>query len=88
MAYVLGMALSYTLAGIAAGLTGNLISNSLQNPWVLSASAVVFVLLAFSMFGFYELKLSNAIESHILNASSRLKGGQFIGVLLWALYLR
>ena len=82
LAYVLGMALSYTLAGIAAGLTGNLISNSLQNPWVLSASAVVFVLLAFSMFGFYELKLPHAIESRILNASSRLKGGQFVGVFI------
>ena len=82
LAYVLGMALSYTLAGIAAGLTGNLISNSLQNPWVLSASAVVFVLLALSMFGFYELKLPNAIESRILNASSRLKGGQFVGVFI------
>lgn len=82
LAYVLGMALSYTLAGIAAGLTGNLISNSLQNAWVLSASAVVFVLLAFSMFGFYELKLPNAIESRILNASSRLKGGQFVGVFI------
>ena len=82
VAYVLGMALSYTTAGIAAGLTGNLISNSLQNAWVLSASAVVFVLLALSMFGFYELKLPNAIESRILNASSRLKGGQFIGVFI------
>ena len=82
LAYVLGMALSYTLAGIAAGLTGNLISNSLQNPWVLSASAVVFVLLAFSMFGFYELKLPHAIEDRILNASSRLKGGQFVGVFI------
>ena len=82
VAYVLGMALSYTLAGIAAGLTGNLISNSLQNPWVLSASAVVFVLLAFSMFGFYELKLPSAIESRILNASSRLKGGQLVGVFI------
>ena len=82
LAYVLGMALSYTLAGIAAGLTGSLISNSLQNPWVLSASAVVFVLLALSMFGFYELKLPNAIESRILNASSRLKGGQFVGVFI------
>ncbi len=82
LAYVLGMALSYMLAGIAAGLTGNLISNSLQNPWVLSASALVFVLLAFSMFGFYELKLPHAIESRILNASNRLKGGQFVGVFI------
>ena len=82
LAYVLGMALSYTLAGIAAGLTGNLISNSLQNPWVLSASAVVFVLLALSMFGFYELKLPHTIESRILNASSSLKGGQFVGVFI------
>ena len=39
VAYVLGMALSYTIAGIAAGLSGDLLSQSLQNAWVLGATA-------------------------------------------------
>ena len=43
VAYVLGMALSYTIAGIAAGLSGDLLSQSLQNAWVLGATALLFV---------------------------------------------
>lgn len=82
VAYVLGMALTYTLAGIAAGLSGSLLSQSLQNVWVLSATALVFVILAFSMFGFYELKLPAAFENKILNASQKLKGGESLGVFL------
>ena len=70
VAYVLGMALSYTLAGVAAGLSGNLLSQSLQSPLVLGLTALLFVVLAFSMFGFYELKLPNAFESKLLNAST------------------
>ncbi len=82
VAYVLGMALSYTLAGIAAGLSGSLISQSLQNAWVLGATAIVFVLLSLSMFGFYELKLPASIESKMLSTSNKLKGGQFFGVFV------
>ncbi len=82
VAYVLGMALSYTLAGVAAGLSGNLLSQSLQNPWVLGASGLVFVLLALSMFGFYELKLPQRFEDKMLNASNRFKGGELVGVFV------
>ena len=82
VAYVLGMALSYTLAGVAAGLSGNLLSQSLQNPWVLGATALLFVVLAFSMFGFYELKLPAFFEHKILNLSNKLKGGKFFGVFM------
>jgi thioredoxin:protein disulfide reductase len=82
VAYVLGMALSYTLAGIAAGLSGNLLSQSLQSPLVLGLTALLFVVLAFSMFGFYELKLPSAFESKLLNASNKLKGGEFAGVFI------
>ncbi len=85
VAYVLGMAFSYTLAGIAAGLSGNLLSQSLQNPMVLGASALVFVALALSMFGFYELKLPSFLENRILNASNKLKGGQLLGVFVMGL---
>src|SRR3569623_990613 len=63
LSYVLGMAITYALVGIAAGLSGSLLSAALQNPWVLGSFALVFVVLAFSMFGFYELQLPNAIQS-------------------------
>ncbi len=80
VAYVLGMALSYTLAGIAAGLSGSLLSQSLQNPWVLGVTAMLFVGFALSMFGFYELKLPVNFESKLMNSSNKLKGGEFLGV--------
>ncbi|MBA3697210.1 MAG: protein-disulfide reductase DsbD, partial [Methylotenera sp.] len=80
--YVLGMALTYTLAGIAAGLSGSLVSQSLQSPWILGATAVLFVVLAFSMFGFYDLKLPANFESKMFNISNRFKGGKFFGVFI------
>ncbi|MEQ1488601.1 MAG: protein-disulfide reductase DsbD [Methylotenera sp.] len=82
VAYVLGMALSYTLAGIAAGLSGDLLSQSLQNAWVLGATALIFIALAFSMFGFYELKLPQSFEDKMLNTSNKFKGGHFLGVFV------
>ncbi len=82
VAYVLGMALSYTLAGVAAGLSGSLISQSLQSPWILALTALLFVVLAFSMFGFYELKLPRAFEEKILGFSNKLNGGEFLGVFI------
>ncbi len=82
LAYVLGMALSYTLAGIAAGLSGQLLSNALQSPWILGATALIFVILSFSMFGFYELRLPHSIENRMINTTNKLKGGQFIGVFI------
>ncbi len=80
LAYTLGMALSYTLAGVAAGLSGQLLSNALQSPWVLGATALIFVALAFSMFGFYELRLPHAVEDRMVNTTNKLKGGQLLGV--------
>lgn len=82
IAYVLGIALSYTIAGIAAGLSGQLLSNALQSPWVLTATAIIFVILSFSMFGFYELRLPHSVENRMVKTSNRLKGGQFFGVFL------
>jgi thiol:disulfide interchange protein DsbD len=82
LAYVLGMAITYALAGVAAGLLGTLLSAALQNPWVLSGFAMVFVLLAFSMFGFYELQLPNALQSRLAVTSNKLHGGHFASVFV------
>jgi thioredoxin:protein disulfide reductase len=82
LAYVLGIALSYTIAGVAAGLSGQLLSNALQSPMMLTATALIFVVLSFSMFGFYELRLPRAIEERMVNTSNKLKGGQFLGVFV------
>jgi thiol:disulfide interchange protein DsbD len=82
LAYVLGMALTYAAAGIAAGMTGTLLSAALQNAWVLGAFALVFVVLSFSMFGFYELQLPTALQSKLSEESGHLRGGRGIGVFL------
>lgn len=82
LAYTLGMALTYTIAGIAAGLSGKLLSSALQNPVTLGVTAFIFAALSLSMFGFYELRLPSGIENKMVNTSNKLKGGQFLGVFL------
>ena len=82
LAYVLGMALTYAAAGVAAGMTGTLLAAALQNAWVLGAFALVFVVLSFSMFGFYELQLPTALQSKLSDEAGHLQGGRGIGVFL------
>src|SRR5882724_5786838 len=82
LAYVLGMAVTYTAIGIAAALSGNLLSAALQNAWILGAFALVFVALALSMFGFYELQLPSGWQARLTEASNRLGGGHWGAVAL------
>jgi len=82
LAYTMGMCVTYTLAGIAAGLSGQMLSNALQSPLALGFGASIFVLLSLSMFGFYELKLPHALENKFLNWNQRFKGGNYVSDLL------
>ena len=80
MAYVLGMAVAYAAAGVAAGLSGSMLSAALQNAWVLGGFALVFVVLSLSMFGFYELQLPTFLQSKLSEESGRVRGGSLHGV--------
>ncbi|TRZ92290.1 MAG: protein-disulfide reductase DsbD [Rhodocyclaceae bacterium] len=82
LVYVLGMALTYAAFGIAAGLSGTLLSSALQNAWVLGAFALVFVALALAMFGFYELQLPPALQSKLADEANLQQGGSLHGVAL------
>ena len=82
LVYVLGMAITYALAGVAAGLLGTMLSAALQNVWVLSGFAAIFVLLALSMFGLYELQLPAALQSKLAATSNKLHGGHFVSVFV------
>lgn len=82
LAYVLGMAVTYALAGVAAGLSGTMLSAALQNVWVLGAFAAVFVVLALSMFGFFELQLPTALQSKLSETANHRKGGRLGSVAL------
>ena len=79
-AYVLGMAITYAIAGVAAGLSGAMLAAALQNPWVLGSFATIFVILALSMFGFYELQLPAGLQARLAETSNQLPGGQYAGV--------
>jgi thiol:disulfide interchange protein DsbD len=82
LAYVAGMAATYTALGVAAGLAGSMFGGALQNPWVLTAFAAVFVVLAFSMFGFYDITLPAFLQTKLTHASHRLSGGHVGAVAL------
>lgn len=81
LAYVLGMALTYAIVGVAAGLSGTLLSAALQNVWVLSAFALVFVVLSLSMFGFYELQLPASLQAKVSDTANR-QGGSLSAIAL------
>jgi thiol:disulfide interchange protein DsbD len=80
IAYVLGMAVAYAGAGVAAALSGTLLASALQNAWVLGAFALVFVVLALSMFGFYELQLPGFLHHRLHATHGRLQGGRVASV--------
>lgn len=80
--YALGMALIYTALGVAAGLAGEGLSATLQNPWVLSAFALLMLLMSLSMFGFYELQLPAAFQTRLTKASDRQSAGKLVGVFI------
>lgn len=82
--YVLGMAVTYAGAGILAatfGARGNL-QMYMQNPWVIAVFAMVFVALAMSMFGFYNLALPSRLQNLVYNASNKQQGGRATGVFV------
>jgi thiol:disulfide interchange protein DsbD len=80
VSYVLGMALAYAAAGVAAAFSGSMLAAALQNAWVLGAFALVFVVLALSMFGFYELQLPGFLHQRLHTAQRGLRGGQIASV--------
>lgn len=82
LVYVLAMSVTYTVAGVLAGLFGENLQVMFQNPWIIGSFALIFVALAFSMFGFYELQLPSALQSKITNLSNKQQGGTMTGVAI------
>jgi thiol:disulfide interchange protein DsbD len=83
--YVLATCVVFTIAGVIAGLAGANLQAAFQKPWILVSFAILFVLLALSMFGFYELQLPSSFQSKIADISNRQKGGSLIGVAIMGL---
>lgn len=82
LSYALGMALVYTSLGIAAGLLGEGLAATLQNPWVLSAFAIMMVVMALSMFDVYQLQMPSAIQSRLTAVSEGQSKGKIAGVFV------
>jgi thiol:disulfide interchange protein DsbD len=90
--YVLGTAVTYTVAGVVAGASGEQLQAYFQNAWALGIFSALFVALALSMFGFYELHVPAAVQSFLHHHGTRwhargkrTKGGVFIGVFIMGL---
>lgn len=78
--YVIAMALTYTVAGVIAGLAGRNLQAAFQHPVAIASFAAVFVALALSMFGFYELQLPAGLQSRLDAFSRKQRGGSLLGV--------
>jgi len=82
IAYSLGMAIVYTLLGVAAGLAGEGLAAALQNPWVLGAFGLLIAGMALSMFGVYDLQLPASLQTKLVGASGRQSSGKLAGVFV------
>jgi thiol:disulfide interchange protein DsbD len=82
LAYVLGMAVTYTIAGTIVAMAGFNLTAAFQNPWIVGLFAALFVALAMSMFGFYTIQTPAALQSRLSEYSNELRGGTYAGVAL------
>jgi len=82
LVYVLAMSVTYTVAGVLAGIFGENLQVMFQNPWIIGSFVLIFIALSFSMFGFYELQLPNKLQSKLTNVSNNQKSGSYIGVAI------
>ncbi len=86
LAYVMGMALTYAAAGIVVALIGSSIQVIFQKTWVIVLFSMLFVLLALSLFGFYELQPPASWQQRVTGWSNRQKGGTYFGVFLMGVF--
>jgi thioredoxin:protein disulfide reductase len=82
LSYVLGMAIMYSVAGMITAALGANIQAWLQNPWVLSVFALMLLVLAASLFGFYELRLPQSLHNKIDRIAGKQEGGSVVGAFM------
>ena len=82
LTYVLGMALTYTIAGGAFAAAGQQAQAVFQQPWILALFAGLFVVLAISMFGAFELQMPSSVQTRLAAISGRQESGTFSGAFI------
>ncbi|MDN0076263.1 protein-disulfide reductase DsbD [Crenobacter sp. SG2303] len=80
LAYVQGLALSYTAVGVTAGMTGALLTVWLQQPAVILSAAALMVVFALAMFDVFSIQLPATLQSRLADVSNRLPGGHYVTV--------
>lgn len=80
--YVLSMSFTYAIAGIIAAYIGNSIQAAMQKPWVILTFSLVFILLALSLFGLYNLQPPRKLEAYLATISGHQKKGSYLGVAI------
>ncbi|QQQ00481.1 protein-disulfide reductase DsbD [Lysobacter enzymogenes] len=80
LVYVLASAVVFTIAGVVAGLVGANLQIAFQTPWVIVLFALLFVALALSSFGLFELQLPHKLRSLVGEVSDRQRSGSWTGV--------
>jgi thiol:disulfide interchange protein DsbD len=79
LAYVLGMAVTYTALGAIVAAAGAQVQAIFQQNWVIVGVALLFVALALSMFGLYELQMPASIQTRLATLSGQQRSGSFVG---------
>ena len=82
LSYVMGMALVYTAAGVAAALAGAQLQAMFNQPWVLILFSSLFVVLSLGMFGMYDLQMPSGIQSKMASISGNQKSGTTVGAFV------
>ncbi|MDX4028213.1 protein-disulfide reductase DsbD [Aliarcobacter skirrowii] len=80
--YVLAMSFAYTIAGVIAGIFGANLQASLQNPYVLVVFALIFIALAFSMFGYFEIRLPASLQTKINKTTDGKEKQGMLGIAI------
>jgi len=79
VSYVLGMAVTYSVAGAITAMAGSQVQAVFQQPWIIGSVAVLFVVMAMAMFGLFEIQMPTAIQSRVSALANRQNGGSFFG---------
>ena len=80
LAYVLGMALTYTAAGVGFAAAGQQAQTLFQQPWIITLFALLFVVMSASMFGFFTVQMPAFIQTRLADLSNRQRAGSYAGV--------
>jgi len=79
LVYVVAMSFTYALIGVVAGLLGFDIQAHMNNPWIIIPMALLFVALAFSLFGYFKLELPASWQTKLTKASNSAQGKGLFG---------